>query len=114
MPAAAIPSPVITLTSTAATAQYQPVQATGAPAAAAGNACGFANAAATAAGQALPVSVGPTALAVAGAAIAAGALLEVHTTVTQVVTKAAGVSIGRALNAAAAAGDIVEVLPIPN
>jgi plasmid maintenance system antidote protein VapI len=55
-----------------------------------------------------------TALAVAGAAIALGAALEVHTTVTQVVTKSAGITIGRALTAAAAAGDIVEVWLIPN
>ena len=51
---------------------------------------------------------------VAGAAIAAGALVEVHTTVSQVVTKSAGVAIGRALSAASAAGDVIEVLIIGN
>ena len=47
-------------------------------------------------------------------AITAGSLVEVHTTVTQVVTKASGVAIGRALSAASAAGDIIEVLLIGN
>jgi len=113
MPATAITEDVIGLTATAAIAQYQAVQATGAPAVAAGNAIGFATAAA-ASGARVAIGVGITVLAVAGAAITLGALLEVHTTVTQVVTKSAGVSIGRALTSAAAAGDIIEVLMIPN
>lgn len=104
----------LSLTSTAALAQYQPVLATGAPAVAAGNAIGSADVAVAASGTLYPATVIGTAIMVAGAAIAAGALVEVHTTVTQVVTKAAGVSIGRALNAAGAAGDLVEVLLIPN
>ena len=103
----------IGLAATAPIAQFQPVQATGAPATAAGNAVGFARIAA-ATGERCPVTVEGTAIAIAGAAIALGALVEVHTTVTQVVTKSAGVSIGRALNAAAAAGDQVEVLILPN
>lgn len=114
MPATAITDIVLGLTATAAIAQYQPVQASGAPAAAGGNAIGFATVAVSASGQRVPVAAGGTALAVAGAAITAGALVEVHTTVTQVVTKAAGVAIGRALTAAAAAGDVVEVFLIPN
>ncbi len=105
---------VLHLTSTAALAQYQPVQATGAPAAAGGNAVGFTWTAAEAAGQPVPVVVLGPALAVAGAAITAGSLVQVHSTPTQVVTKAAGAAIGRALTAAAAAGDLVEVLTIPN
>lgn len=113
MPATAITNEVIGLTATAAIAQYQAVQASGAPAVAAGNAIGFATVAA-ASGARVPVGVGTTVLAIAGAAIALGALLEVHTTVTQVVTKSAGISIGRALTAAAAAGDVIEVLMIPN
>lgn len=104
----------LSLTSTAALAQYQPVLATGAPAVAAGNAVGFADVTVAASGTLYPATVSGIAIAVAGAAIAAGALVEVHTTVTQVVTKSAGVSIGRALTAAAAAGDLIEVLLIPN
>lgn len=114
MAATAINELVLGLTATAAIAQFQPVQASGAPAAAAGNAVGFATAPVTAAGQRVPVCVLGTAIAIAGAAIAAGALVEVHTTVTQVVTKSAGVAIGRALNAASAAGDQVEVLILGN
>lgn len=100
-------------TAAAALAQYQPVTAAGAAAVAAGNAIGSANIPAVS-GDLYPAVVMGTCLMVAGAAISAGALLEVHTTVTQVVTKSAGVAIGRALNAASTAGDIVEVLLIPN
>jgi hypothetical protein len=103
----------INRTLTGAVAQYQPVQATGAPAAAAGAACGFAQTAGASAAV-VPVTVLGTSIAIAGAAIAIGALVEVHTTVTQVVTKSAGIAIGRALTAAAAAGDQIEVLLIPN
>ena len=104
----------LSLTSAAALAQYQPVQATGAAATAAGNAVGFSDASVSAASQVFPATVLGTAIAVAGAAIAIGALVEVHTTVTQVVTKSAGIAIGRALTAAAAAGDLIEVLIISN
>lgn len=113
MPATAIEVLTLGLTATAAIAQFQPVQATGAPAVAAGNAVGFARVAA-ASGERVPVTVQGTVVAIAGAAIAAGALVEVHTTVTQVVTRSAGVSIGRALTAATAAGDQIEVLILPN
>ena len=89
------------------------MQATGVAAVAAGNAIGSANVGAVS-GDSYSATVMGTALFVAGAAIAVGALVEVHTTVTQVVTKSAGVAIGRALNAASGAGDFVEVLLIPN
>lgn len=104
----------ISRTSTAAVAQYQPVLASGAVAVAAGNAVGFAQVAVAASGQLYPAVVAGTSKAIAGAAIAVGALVEVHTTVTKVVTRSAGVSIGRALTAAAADGDEIEVLIIPN
>lgn len=103
----------IGLTSAAALAQYQPVQATGAAAAAGGNAVGFCQTTVAASGTRYGAVVLGTSIAIAGAAIAAGALVEVHTTVTQVVTKSAGIAIGRALTAAAAAGDQIEVLLIP-
>jgi hypothetical protein len=113
MPASNFPNLTINRTLTGTVAQYGPVQASGAPAVAAGNAVGFANYGGVS-GAVVPVTAGGTAIATAGAAIAIGALVEVHTTVSHVVTKSAGVSIGRALNAAAAAGDTVEVLLIPN
>lgn len=114
MAASNIAELVIGLTSAAALAQYQPVQASGVAAVAAGNAVGTTQTSASAAGQRVPVAVLGTTIAIAGAAIAAGAAVEVHTTVTQVVTKSAGVTIGRALTAASAAGDQIELLIIPN
>lgn len=113
MAVSAITTAILGVAATAAVAQYQPVQASGAPAVAAGNAMGFATIGG-ASGTRVPVGTGITVIAVAGAAIAVGAALEVHTTVTQVVTRSAGVTIGRALTAAAAAGDLIEVMPIPN
>lgn len=101
-----------TLPLTGTVAQYGPVTAAGAPATAAGNAVGFSQVAGVSGDNAPIVMLGTT-LATAGAAITAGALVEVHTTVAQVVTKSAGVSIGRALTAAGAAGDQIEVLIIP-
>lgn len=99
---------------TAAMAQFAPIQANGAPAVAAGNSVGFTRITATAAGQRVSVTALGTAIGISGGAIALGAALEVHTTVSQVVTRAAGVTIGRALNATAGAGEQVEVLLIPN
>lgn len=113
MAASAIPDLILGLTATAAIAQFQPVQATGAPATAAGNAIGFAQLPA-ASGDRVPVAAGGTSIAIAGGAITAGSLVEVGATVTQVVTRSAGVAIGRALTAATAAGDQIEVFLIPN
>lgn len=112
MAASAINTLVVGLTAGAALAQYQPVQASGAAATAAGNAIGFATTAA-ASGARVTVAAGGTAIAIAGGAITAGAAVEVGTTVTKVVTKSAGIAIGRALTAAAADGDLIEVLLIP-
>lgn len=113
MPASAISNEVIGVLATAAIAQYQPVQASGAPAVAAGAAIGFATVDA-ASGVRVPVAVGITAIAVSGAAIALGAAVQVHTTVTQVVTKATGITVGLALTAAGGAGEQIEVLVIPS
>lgn len=103
---------VIGVNATGAIAQYNAVTAAGAVATAAGNAVGFAMQA-TASGGRCPVIALGTAIGVAGAAIAQGALVEVGAT-GNIVTKAAGIAIGRALTAAAGAGDQVEVLVIPN
>lgn len=96
----------------AAITQGQAVTATGAVATAAGNAVGFAETDA-ASGARVPLTVLGTAIAVAGAAVSAGAALEVGAT-GRLVTRSAGVTVARALTAAAAAGDQIEVLPIPN
>ena len=104
----------LALTSTASLAAYQPVQATGAPSVAGGNVVGFADTLVDAAGKGFAATALGTSLAVAGAAIAVGSLVEVHSTVTQVATKSAGVAIGRSLTAAAGAGDVIQVLIFPN
>jgi hypothetical protein len=103
----------LSMTLSGTVAQYGPVSAAGAPATAASNAIGFAPVGGVS-GDIVAVIVMGTSLAVAGAAIAAGALVEVGSTPSQVVTRSAGVSIGRALNAASAAGDFVEVLILQN
>lgn len=54
-----------------------------------------------------------TAVVEAGAAIAAGAQVESDSS-GRAVTKSAGATLGAALQAASAAGDLIEVLLIPN
>lgn len=95
-----------------AIAQNNAVTAAGAVATAAGNAVGFANTGA-ALGERVPVTALGTALATAGAAITAGAAVEVGAA-GKVVTHSAGVAVARALTAAGADGDTIEVLIIPN
>lgn len=88
------------------------VSATGAVATAAGNALGVTESDA-AIGEQVPVITLGTAIVTAGAPIAAGAAVEVGAT-GKAVTKAAGIAVGRALQAALADGDRIEVLLIPN
>jgi len=101
----------LTETATAAVTGERFVQA-GAHAAAAGRALGVSRADA-AIGQLFPVTVAGTAIVTAAAAIAAGAAIEVGAN-GQAVTRATGVPVARALTAAAAAGDRIEVLLITN
>jgi hypothetical protein len=103
---------VVGVNVTQAIAQWQPVTAAGALAAAAANSLGFAMQA-TASGGRCPVLALGRSVAIAGGAIAQGAAVEIGAAGT-VVTKAAGVTVGRALTAAAANGDQIEVLVIPN
>lgn len=102
----------IGIIATAAIAQNNAVTVGGAVATAAGNAVGFANTEA-AIGERVPVTALGTALATAGAAIALGAAVEIGAA-GKVVTKAAGITIGRSLSTASADGDQVEILIIPN
>jgi hypothetical protein len=113
MAASAIDILTVGIVATGTVTQFQPILASGANCTAAGNAVGFARIGGVAADR-IPTTVLGTSIAIAGAAIAVGALVEVHTTVAQVVTKSAGVAIGRALTAASTAGDQVEILIIPN
>lgn len=103
---------VIGVNATATITQYQALTAAGAVATAAGNAVGFAMQGG-ASGARIPTIALGTAIATAGAAIAQGAAVEVGTA-GKVVTKSAGVTVARALSAAAADGDQIEVLVIPN
>ncbi len=84
----------------------------GAHAVAAGRALGVSRADA-AIGQLFPVTVIGTAIVTAAAAIANGAAIEVGAN-GQAVTRSTGVPVARALQAAAAAGDRIEVLLITN
>lgn len=96
-----------------AMAQNRAVTMAGVVAAPGAAAIGFSNTAATAAGERVPVTALGTALATAGGAIALGAAVEVGAA-GKVVTKTTGVAIGRAITAAAADGEQIEVLVIPN
>lgn len=102
----------LAVTASVAIAANTFVSATGATAAAAGNALGVATFNA-AIGQVVTCNVIGTATVIAGAAIAKGDAVEVGAT-GFAITKATGVTVGRALNATAAAGEFVEVLLIAN
>jgi hypothetical protein len=102
----------LSVIATAALTQYRGATIAGAVPAAAATALGLA-ATGGAIGDRVPVVVLGTAIGEAGAAITAGAALEYDSS-GRVITKSAGVTIGRALTAAGAAGDLVEVLLIPN
>lgn len=113
MAVSSIPVLTVGVTATAALEQFRAVSPTGGYAADAGNALGFTTMAVANGGRASVVSLG-TAIGTASAAISAGALVEVHSTAGKLRTKTSGVAVGRALTAAAADGDQIEVLIIPN
>lgn len=88
------------------------VTATGAVATAAGNALGVTTSDA-AIGDQVGVDVIGTTTVTAGGAIAKNAQVEVGTS-GKAVTKASGTVVARALEAATADGDVIEVLLLPN
>lgn len=106
--------PVFTMTKTAtgAITKNRFVTIAGALAGAGATALGVANSGA-AIGENFPVLVLGTAVVEASAAIASGAAVEA-TAVGKAVTRTTGVVLGRALEAASADGDKIEVLLIPN
>lgn len=81
----------------------------GAYAAAAGAAYGVTRTSAGASGDLVPVDVIGTALVESGAAVTAGGLVESDST-GRAINRSAGVVLGKALNSASAAGQMVEVL----
>jgi len=102
----------LTVAASAALIAERCVTAAGAYATAAGNALGVTTTQA-AIGELVGVDVLGTAVATAGGAIAKNAYVEVGSD-GKVVTHAGGVAVGQALQAAAADGDRIEVLLIPN
>lgn len=107
----------LTLTMTAAAALTANRFITGSPAAAAVPAAGVYCLGVTrsdaASGDLVPIDCAGTAMVEASAAIAAGAAVET-TNNGRAVTKSTGIAVGRALTAAAQAGDLIEVHLIPN
>lgn len=104
----------MSVVATAALTQYRAATGAGAVPAAAANCLGIA-ATGGAIGDRVPVVVMGSAIAEAGAAIAANAALELDAS-GRVITRSAGVTIGRMApgSTAAAAGDLVEIYLIPN
>lgn len=103
---------VLSIVATAALTQFRAVTVAGALPAAAANSLGpCQNGGAI--GDALPVVALGTAIAEAGAAVAVGALLETDS-LGRYITRSAGAIVGRALTAAGAAGDQMEIFLIPN
>jgi hypothetical protein len=102
----------LSVVATAALVQNRAVTGTGAIPAAGTRCLGFADVNA-AVGERVSINTLGTAAAEAGAAIAVDALVEVDAQ-GRVVPKNAGVAVGRALTAATAAGQLVEILLIPN
>ena len=114
MSAASIPVLTLSVKATAALTAHRFCTGAGAVPAGAARALGVARTDA-AIGELAPVDVLGVAVVTAGAAIAAEALVEVGTA-GKAVTKSAGVTVGRLAPGAVAAadGDLIEVILIPN
>jgi hypothetical protein len=102
----------VPVVATAALTQYRAVTGLGAVPAAAARSLGIATVSA-AIGERVGVDVDGTTIAEAGAAFAVDVALELDAA-GRVITKAAGVTVGRAMQAAAGAGSLVEILLIAN
>lgn len=113
MPRQAIPILSLTGNSAGVIAVHRAVTHADAQAGAAANTKGIAREAVAAAGKDFCVDVLGTAIAEAGAAVAKGVALETDAN-GKLVTKAAGPTVARSLEAAAADGSLFEVLLIPN
>lgn len=103
---------VHSVVATAALTNARAVSAAGALPAVSARCLGFAKFDA-AIGTRVSVAVTGSTVAEAGAAVALGAALELDA-LGRVITKATGVTVGSALGAAAAAGDRIEIVLIPN
>lgn len=105
---------VSSVVATATLSQYRAATEAGAVPAAAARCFGFTETAG-AIGDRVPVAVIGTTIAEAGAAIAANAAVELDSS-GRVVTRSAGVTVGRLMpgSVASAAGDMVEILLMPS
>lgn len=103
----------LTIAAAAALSANRFVTAGGAVPSANGNAVGVTRTSAGAAGDLVPVDAVGTAMVEASAAISAGAAVAT-TNDGRAVTFSTGVTVGRALTAATAAGQLIEVLLIQN
>jgi hypothetical protein len=112
MAAAAIKILTVSVVAAAALAQNRAVTGAGALPAAGARILGFTDTTA-AIGERVSVGAMGTTIVEAGAAFAVDAALEVDS-LGRAITKSTGVTVGRALQAATAAGQLVEVLLIPN
>lgn len=112
MAASCIKILTLSVVATAALTQYRAVTAAGAVPGAGARCLGVTDFSA-ASGDRVSVGVLGTVIAEAGAAFALGAALEVDA-LGRYITKNAGVTVAHALAAAGAAGNLVEILLIPN
>jgi hypothetical protein len=100
-----------TVTLSATATQFRGVQVTGAAVSAAG--AGYPCTTDGVSGESVCLTMLGVAIGEAGAAVALGALLEFNAS-GQFITRSAGVTVGRAMSAAGAAGDLFQVFVIPH
>lgn len=104
----------LTVAAAGAIAAARFVTPAGAQAGADANTLGVAGFAAAAAGDKIPAVALGTAVVEAGAAVAAGATVKSDASGRAITWVTAGAKVGIALQAAGAAGEMIEVLLIPN
>jgi hypothetical protein len=104
-----------TVTLSATATQFRGVQVTGAAVTAGGNGypCATGGVSVGVSGDSVALVMLGVAIGEAGAAVALGALLEFNAS-GQFITRSAGVTVGRAMSAAGAAGDLFQVFVIPH
>lgn len=108
------PAHTLSIRSAGAISAHRFVTASGAQAGADANAIGVALAAASAAGEQVPVVVLGTAPVEAGAAITAGATVKSDSSGRAIPWATSGAKVGIALESSGGAGEVIEVLLVPN
>lgn len=108
------PAQTLSIKSAGAITAHRFVTATGSQAGADANAIGVALAAASGAGEQVPVIALGTAPVEAGAAVTAGATVKVDANGRAIPWATSGAKVGVALESAAGAGEVIEVFLVPN